>query len=476
MKEGYLTVFLSLILSIMISLCLTLILGVRESTRRLEIECVTDIGMNSILAEYSRELLKQYDLFFIDTSYGSTRASYENTAAHLKEYVTYNIEGDDLFLSGLLRNPLKLSLQGIDMTEVSVASDEDGSVLRRQAVEVMYQRIGLTYLQQLEEWLKVVDSYDMAVRDIGAEQKAAADALKEWDDSLTYTDEKEAKTTFDNPSGTVASFWEAGILNLVVEDTEELSIRSINPAEYISSRTLLAGTGMASAIEFADSWWEQLLFQEYILAYTRHYGEEKESGCLQYQVEYILSGKENDLDNLKAVVYELLAIRAVADTVTLASDKEKMRLLEIASKVIATLLTQPEIAPLIQTLLFLTWAMAESIYDVSQLMQGGRVPLLKSSGEWHYDLTEIFDFQGGSDDEVRSDSGLSYADYLRILLCLQNKKTTTFRLMDIMEMDIRQTPGNRYFRMDGCIDSLTATLYFTGSDRKSYQITRSYGY
>lgn len=57
--DGYLTVFLSLILSVMISLCLVLILGARENTRRMEVECVTDIGMNNILAEFHRELLNQ---------------------------------------------------------------------------------------------------------------------------------------------------------------------------------------------------------------------------------------------------------------------------------------------------------------------------------------------------------------------------------------------------------------------------------
>ena len=74
--DGYLTVFLTLILSVMLSLCLLLVLGARENTRRMEIECVTDIGMNNILAEYHRELLQQYDLFFIDTSYGTANASY----------------------------------------------------------------------------------------------------------------------------------------------------------------------------------------------------------------------------------------------------------------------------------------------------------------------------------------------------------------------------------------------------------------
>ena len=62
------------------------------------------------------------------------------------------------------------------------------------------------------------------------------------------------------------------------------------------------------------------------------------------------------------------------------------------------------------------------------------------------------------------------------MLALQDKKTTTYRLMDIMEMDIRKTSGNENFRMDGCIDSLTASVSYQGADKKSYSIVRSYGY
>ncbi|MDE5679690.1 MAG: hypothetical protein K2I01_04580, partial [Lachnospiraceae bacterium] len=100
---GYLTVFLSLILSVMLSLCLTLVLGARENSRRMEIECVTDIGTDSILAEYHRELLRQYDLLFIDTSYGTANASYYQTAAHLQNYIAYNLGGEEIFLSALYR-------------------------------------------------------------------------------------------------------------------------------------------------------------------------------------------------------------------------------------------------------------------------------------------------------------------------------------------------------------------------------------
>jgi hypothetical protein len=55
MKEnGYMTIYLALTLGVMISLCLALIEGCRYRGICLETECVMDIGMDSILAEYHR--------------------------------------------------------------------------------------------------------------------------------------------------------------------------------------------------------------------------------------------------------------------------------------------------------------------------------------------------------------------------------------------------------------------------------------
>lgn len=474
-KEGYLTVFLSLILTVMISLCLTLLLGARENTRCMEIECVTDIAMNNILAEYHRELLKQYNLFFIDTSYGTPEASFQNTAKHLREYIDENMSGEKVFLSIVYRDPLKLKLDGLEITEVSAAPDDGGAVLRRQAVDVMYQRVGISYLEQIQNWLLTVQEYELDSRDVFAEQKEASAALEEWNGNMVTADGAEQQVTIKNPAEKVTSVWEAGALNFVVGRVSELSTAGILAESCLSARELLTGTGINPTLSFADGWWEQLIFQEYIMAYTGHYTEQKEESCLKYQTEYILSGKDSDIENLKNVVYTILAIRAAANLVYLLSDKEKMQMAEVAATIFATLLTIPEAAVVFQVLLILTWAMAESLYDVQQLLAGRRVSLLKSKTEWHYSLEGMLDL-GNNDEEAKDKNGLLYEDYLRILLCFQEKKIMTYRLMDIMEMDIRMTPGNQYFRMDGCIDSLKAAIQFSGRDGKVYHIERRYGY
>lgn len=465
-RNGYLTVFFSLILTIMISLCLTLVAGARESTRRLAIECVTAAGLNSILAEFHRELLEQYELFFLDTSYGSAYADYEKTAAHLKDYLDCNLEGDAL---------LKLQADSVEIAELSVATDTEGAVLRRQAVDVMRQNLGIAYLEEVAEWVNTADSYGLNERDILAEEQCLREELLEWDGEMIETEDGETQLNIDNPCESVISMWQAGILNLVLEDISTLSKEKADTALYTSKRQCLSGTGLNAVTGFQDNFYDELFFDEYILQYTGRYDAEKENGRLNYQTEYILAGKPSDVENLKSVAYSLLTIRAAANVLYLLSDAEKMGQLELQADIAALILLSPEAAQVLKMLMLLAWAVVEAVYDVSQLLKGNRVPLLKTKEDWHYSLEQMLGFQGKTEEGDKG-HGLSYADYLRVLLCFQNKKQKTLRLMDIMEMDIRKTQGNACFRMDACADSLKAEILYRAKEGKTYSIIRACGY
>ena len=474
--SGYLTVYLSLILTIMISLCLTLILGVRENTRRMQIECVTDIGMNNILAEYHRELFNQYQLLFIDTSYGTNEANYMNTAQNLRKYIQMNLGGEDILFSSIFyRDLLKLELKEVSILAVSVATDEEGAVLRRQAVEVMKQKVGLVYIDQIQNWYQLVQEYKLTQKDVYKEQKKVKAELESWNGSIVMDNGIDKKVKIETPGDHISSLWETGVLGLVVDDVSSLSEQMVNLALYVSERPLITGTGIPEYIIFEDNWMDQLFFHEYVLRFTGRYDKQKENSLLKYQTEYILAGENSDQSNLKSVIYKLLGIRAAANLLYLTSDNKKMELTEMAANILATIVMLPQVAPVLQTMLVLTWSMAESLYDVSQLLQGNKVPLMKTNQNWHYNLEEIYHF-GNLFIGKKQESGLSYSDYLRILLCFQKKETTTFRLMDIMEMDIRSTKGNAFFRMDGCIDSIKAIIEYAGKDKKTYTIERCYGY
>lgn len=89
---GYLTVYMALSLWVMLSLFFVLLKGIRQSTVRMEAQIIADIGMDSVLAEYHRELFERYGFLFVDISYGTKKADIPNMEEHLRSYLEKNCE------------------------------------------------------------------------------------------------------------------------------------------------------------------------------------------------------------------------------------------------------------------------------------------------------------------------------------------------------------------------------------------------
>lgn len=474
--NGYLTVFLTLILTVMLSFSMTLIVSAGENTRRFAAECVTDIGMNSILAEYHRELLEQYNVFFTDISYGTQVIAYENMTEHLKNYINHNLQGDDLFMQGVYGNLIHMELDNIAVNGALSACEEGGISLRRQAVDAIKQDVGITYLEKTGDWLATLQS--SGIMDINLLEKQ-----KEAEKKVVELTGKKMGTLFEEEEqeDSAVTFYEAGILNLVA-DREELSSREITLSQYASHRVHFESGGLSVPESYADDFWDELFFHEYLMSYTGHYGEENSGSAyekkfgLEYETEYLLAGKAKDIDNLKAVAGQILAIRGGANLIALMQDEGKKQYVQILAFSMASLLGIPEAEEVLEELLKIIWAMAEALYDVTLLLQGGRIPVIKQPGEWHYSMENALNFVRPETGQTKITDGLSYEDYLRILLCFHGKEELTMRMADVMEMNIRNTPGNENFCMDGCFESFRVQIVYRGERDKKYTIDRTYGY
>ena len=151
-QNGYLTVYLSLCIGVILSLCLTLIEGARRNGTALEASCAAEAGMQSIFAEYHRQLLDQYNLFAVDSSYGSSRRGTLMSEAHLAYYLEKNVDLSQVFLSSLLyRDFFGLQVDGVEMTKVSFLTDGEGAVFRRRASEAVQDDIGLSYAADYQD-------------------------------------------------------------------------------------------------------------------------------------------------------------------------------------------------------------------------------------------------------------------------------------------------------------------------------------
>lgn len=468
--NGYLTVFLTLILTVMLSFSLTLIVSAGENTRRFAAECVTDIGMNSILAEYHRELLEQYNVFFTDISYGTQVVAYKNMTEHLKNYINHNLQGDDLFMQGVYGNLIHMELDNIAVNGALSACEEGGISLRRQAVDAVKQDVGITYLEKTGDWLAAIQN--SGIMDINLLEKQ-----KETEEKVVELTGKKMGTLFEKEEqeDSAVTFYEAGILNLVA-DKEELSSREITLSQYASHRVHFKSGGLSVPEGYADDFWDELFFHEYLMSYTGRYGKAKENSGLAYETEYLLAGKAKDIDNLKAAAGQILAIRGGANLIALMQDEGKKQYAQILAFSMASALGMPEAAEVLEELLEIIWAMAEALYDVSALLQGGRIPVIKQPEEWHYSMENALNFVKPEAEQTKITDGLSYEDYLRILLCFHGKEELTMRMADVMEMNIRNTPGNENFCMDGCFEAFRVQIVYRGERDKTYTIDRTYGY
>ena len=90
--NAYLTVYLSLIFGIVLSLLFVLIEGAAVGATRAQAELVADLGLDSVFAEYNRELLEQYEVFFVDSSYGGKTGGTGMVEKHLSQYMSYNMD------------------------------------------------------------------------------------------------------------------------------------------------------------------------------------------------------------------------------------------------------------------------------------------------------------------------------------------------------------------------------------------------
>ncbi len=473
MKKGapaYLTVYLSLTLGVLVTLSLALIQGARQSTLQMEAVCIADIGMDSVMAEYHRELFHQFNLLALDTSYGTETVGRENVRARLKYYLEKNMKGKAAEtmggLSGLVcKDFLGLELEGMELDEIRILTDENGGVFRSLAAESVKDDLGISTAEEVLKWLDTVKQYELDTRDVEAEKRKADEKIETLQEERPGISEEEWETdTVENPTKALEERKKSGILSLVLGDGTALSSKSLNTMGLIGQRIqdgrVNQGNAARKEPETAEELLEGLLFQEYLLRSFGNYTSVKQGTALDYELEYAVVGKSADVENLKGVLTRLLAIREAANAVYLHMDKEKQGEADLIALGISLLVAQPELQEPLCEAILLGWAYAESVYDVRRLVNGRKVPLMKNRESWHYDLQTILQNLWGGENEAEQDggNGLCYGDYLRILLLLTDADVLNLRVMDLVEADIRMTPGNRMFRLDGCYVEISGNI------------------
>lgn len=469
------TAFLALSLTLILSLVFVVIEGARISAIRMKFECVTDIGMNSVLAEYHRELLEQYDLLFVDMSYGSGKPSVGNTEAHLSDYIKKNLVLENTMAYMPIRDLLEMDVDTAKIFSCSIASDQGGEVLKRQITDYMSDYPTGALLSKVGGWASDIgqlgsydvsgerESYQAQIEEIGLPKEEVEEGVFE-------------EVPLNNPADIANSARSSGVLNLVLEDTAAVSSVRVSLDDYISHRSCIQGSGVCAEAEALGGASNDMVFEAYVFDKCGFYGQEMEKSLLKYQIEYMLAGEDTDWKNLEYVAKKLLAWREVSNAVYILTDSAKVAEAEAMAAALTAVILCPELLVPVQYTILFAWAYVESLQDVKTLLKGGRVPVYKTAADWKTGINSLFDVKGSLTEDAGSGNGLNYKEYLQAMFFLENSEKTTFRAMDIMEMDIRRTPGNAGFRLDGCFDTYQAEVSVTSRYGYSCKMTRQYGF
>ena len=468
--KGSLTVFISLI---MVSV-MTLIFAMTECIRLYEMHAIsqefTDMAVESAFSEYNPYLWANYRILGVDLGYGSDSIGPSILEQKTLDYCRYNSNVD----TG--KNYVRLIPDCCITSQYALMTDDKGQGVVMLGVKAAKDGLAAQIIDGVTkssdsingiEKVSVEELTDRGSTDLKEAKEAnaaAKEAAANDDDPNTnpsdYPDPGEVE---DNPLDAFKAMKESfskGILSTVV-DAETLSDAELNLSEMPSHRTLNAGNYKVAG---GDSIADKALFIDYLLTNYSYYGYDLKHDGMKYEIEYLVSGKESDVQALSHVVVELMLIRECANYATIMKTPSMVAEAAAIAEILAGFTMNSAIIEAVKYAIIGAWAYIESVLDVRLLLAGGKVPVIKNIDEWTSDVWHLSSFFNPSAKAKQCPNGIEYKEYLLSFLCLHSNETLAMRACDIMENALNSTEDYKNVRLDNMIFAADMSIEYSGSE------------
>lgn len=209
---------------------------------------------------------------------------------------------------------------------------------------------------------------------------------------------------------------------------------------------------------------DRIFIAEYLTKTMHYYGRERygshpeTKGSGNLELEYILQGKDSNLENLAATAKDLIGLRAGLNLVYLYGDSEKRAEARALAQAVTGVLGFTPLIGVVTFFVLGVWALGQAVCDVRDLLHGGGVPLLHTAQSFYLDLDGLLAIGRSGKLEDRNLSAgtargeLTYELYLKLLLLASQGVQQDYRSMDIMQMAIQTTQED--FLLSRCARSL----------------------
>ncbi len=236
--------------------------------------------------------------------------------------------------------------------------------------------------------------------------------------------------------GSLPSKGHTGIFKNPDVDSNFKSYRSLK--SYLSKEKLTGGKLLnnVEVICYADK------------LFTSATDEYDDSKALHLEKEYLIAGKDTEIENYNYIINEIVGIKFVMNLIYLLSDAEKMGEVEALAAALTALF--PPAEPVVTYLLAACWAYAESVVDAYRLIRGNKVALVKDRTTWKTSFDKLGEFSEAKNDDSDS-TGLTYDQFLLMFMALR-PNDVAYRILDVIEVNTVKN-GYKGFSMKNAITS-----------------------
>lgn len=210
-----------------------------------------------------------------------------------------------------------------------------------------------------------------------------------------------------------------------------------------------------SKIAFSD-FMRMKYMEKYFSSAVQPVGDMKKR--LDYEWEYLVCGGGSDRSNLEQVINRMVLMRTVVNTGVLFASASKRETAYAAALAVAGFTGLEPLVRFTQTLFIILWGMSEALVDVAGILQGKKIPLVKTEKDLAVAFMDLFVM--GKEyimNQVKklpsaTDHDFTYEHYLTLFLLVNGSTVTCRRMMDLMEWNIRDN-YEKGFSLGKCVAS-----------------------
>ena len=452
----------------------------------------------NILSQYIRKIKRisneihdiSQDILYQASSYEELRTKSEQSIRECHEKLNFNRSdiSDELYQE-LSEDIDRLYTEYGDADVLSEgyirdSVDNDNSIIENivgnmQAVQDICMKISESDVEKQEYITKIEKIYEDIESEING--FSIKTIVQEYEQYTFRADDYNTSITSLNK---IYQILKEGAAGLVIDG--EISDKSMDYSDLAD--TCVSGSYGGDGISNIDI--RQALVSEYIISryagYTDYiekngqqtgYIEKKDRDVgrlLDYEIEYILCGRQSDKDNLNEVLFKLVLIREGLNLSYLVTDVQKknecfglaLQLLGYTGNMVLIKAAQYFIMSI--------WAYAESVMELRELYAGESIATVKNADNWITDIntvisggaaglkTSLFSDKNKAGKETGSTAGfnsLDYMDYMRILLLIKDRTARNAGIMSAMEL-VMIALGHEDFRTKEYIYEASGTAVF----------------